>query len=148
MGKRIIATLLLLVLVFATVTTAFAKKKPASGTRYVISSNYKPVNVRKKPDKDAPLTAVASVPFNAQVTLRYVDQDKKGDNWYMIDYKGRTAGWMHGSYLKEKKHTHLYTKIISDITKPSGQRVVITECACGARMTRVYNKNNEGRLTQ
>lgn len=141
MGKRIIATLLLLVLVFTSVTTAFAKKEKASGTRYVTSPNYGKVNVRKGPGKEYALTAVASVPFNAQVSLRYVDQDKKGANWYMIDYNGRTAGWIHGSYLTTKKHTHLYTKIISDITKPSGQRVVIVECKCGARMTRVYNTN-------
>ena len=40
------------------------------------------------------------------------------------------------------KASHSYTKVISDITKPSGQRVVIKECdKCGNRITNIYNNN-------
>jgi len=101
MVKRIVAALLLLMLVFTTVTTAFAKTA-VSGTRYVTASNGKPVNVRKGPGKSYKLAALGRINVGEQVSLKYKDTDKNGATWYMISYKGKT-GWMMGSFLTTKK---------------------------------------------
>lgn len=119
MAKRIVATLLLLMLVFTTVATAFAKTA-VSGTRYVTSTNGKPVNVRQGPGKGNRLAAIGSIAFGEQVSLQYKDKDSSGNIWYQVSYKGKTVGWMMGSFLTTKKptpHTHSYSTTPSKIVK-------------------------------
>ena len=123
MGKRIVATLLLLMLVFTTVTTAFAKTA-VSGTRYVTSTNGKAVNVRQGAGKGYRLAPIGSIAFGEQVTLKYKDKDGSGNVWYQVSYKGKLVGWMMGSYLTTKKptpHSHSYPTTPTKIEKNQPQ---------------------------
>ncbi|MBQ6289290.1 MAG: SH3 domain-containing protein [Clostridia bacterium] len=133
MAKRIVATLLLLMLVFTTVATAFAKTA-VSGTRYVTASNGKPVNVRKGPGKSYALAALGRINVGEQVSLKYKDKDKNGAIWYMISYKGKT-GWMMGSFLSTKKPS---TGGQTQPTVPAKDQCGFGGCT--AKATRTYGK--------
>ena len=133
MAKRIVATLLLLMLVFTTVATAFAKTA-VSGTRYVTSSNGKPVYVRKGPGKSYARTALSSIAVGEKVTLKYKDKDKSGNVWYYISYKGKT-GWMMGSFLTTKKPS---TGGQTQPTVPAKDQCGFAGCT--AKATKTYGK--------
>ena len=114
MGKRIVATLLLLMLVFTTVSTALAVEKVnVSGIRYVVSDNKKPVNIRKGPSTKKEFTAQGQVPYGAKVTLH---QKTVSGKWYYVDYNGK-YGWMQSSYLSTTK-----PKTLADKAKEEAER--------------------------
>ena len=120
MGKRIVATLLLLMLVFTTVSTAFAKTKgtKVSGVRYVTAKNGKKVNVRKEPDLGSRRVAVNDqLEVGTQVTLVEKTQDSKGNTWYKIKVNGKTAGWMMGEFLSTTKPKTLADKAKEELKK-------------------------------
>ena len=114
MGKRIVATLLLLMLVFTTVSTALAVEKVnVSGIRYVVSDNKKPVNIRKGPSTKKEFTAQGQVPYGAKVTLHKKTVTGK---WYYVEYNGK-YGWIQSSYLSTTKPKTLADKAKEELQK-------------------------------
>ena len=114
MGKRIVATLLLLLLIFAVVSTALAVEKVnVSGTRYVDTKGKGPVNIRKGPSTKKEFTALREVPDGAMVTLHKMTVTGK---WYYVDYKSN-YGWIQASYLSTTKRKTLVDKAKEEAEK-------------------------------
>ena len=87
--------------------------------------------------------------FNKEVSGTRVNTGGKkiDDTYHYVVYRvtkkcecGRKTD-QTGIVDKSKKVKHSYTKKISDITKANGKRVVVKECTCGARQTKVYDTN-------
>lgn len=99
--KRLVALALVIVSVFSMASVAFAYTETSvSGTRYITSSNGKPVNVRKGPGTGYELAAVGTFPVGTQVTLlSKATGTSDGKIWYNVVNSSNKGGWVRGDFL-------------------------------------------------
>lgn len=98
--KKLVALALIAVGLLGVAIPAMAySEQPASGTRYITSSDGNSVNVRIGPGTTYDLAAVGRFSVGTKVTLHSKATGNDGYTWYNVTNDAGKGGWVRGDFL-------------------------------------------------